>query len=86
MTSLQLSKCTNHGAKLRLNKAACALDSFDLDKLLISTSAILKQNIAHAFSSYPLRLIQNFKTHFIDLHFPTYSNFPIINLIEYLIS
>jgi len=75
----------NHGAKLRLNKAACALDSFDLDKLLISTSAILNQNIAHTFSSYSLRLIQNFKTHFIDLHFPTYSNFPIINLIEYLI-
>lgn len=55
MTSLQLSKCMNHGAKLRLNKAACALDSFDLDKLLISTSAILKQNIAHTFSSYSLR-------------------------------
>lgn len=51
----------NRGAKLRLNKAACALDSFDLDKLLISISAILKQNIAHAFSSYSLRIIQNFK-------------------------
>ncbi|ERS00689.1 hypothetical protein Q674_02220 [Acinetobacter sp. COS3] len=51
----------NRGVKSRLNKAAYALDSFDLDKLLISTSAILKQNIAHAFSSYSLRLIQIFK-------------------------
>ena len=51
----------NRGVKSRLNKAAYALDSFDLDKLLISTSAILKQNIAHTFSSYSLRLIQIFK-------------------------
>lgn len=51
----------NRGVKSRLNKAGYALDSFDLDKLLISTSAILKQNIAHAFSSYSLRLIQIFK-------------------------
>lgn len=45
----------NRGAKLHLNKAACALDYSDLNKLLISTSAILKQNIAHTFSSYSLR-------------------------------
>ena len=51
----------NRGVKSRLNKAAYALDSFDLDKFLISTSAILKQSIAHAFSSYSLRLIQIFK-------------------------
>jgi hypothetical protein len=51
----------NRGVKSRLNKAVYALDSFDLYKLLISTSAILKQNIAHAFSSYSLRLIQIFK-------------------------
>lgn len=51
----------NRGVKSRLNKAVYALDSFDLDKLLISTSAILKQNIAHAFSSYSLRIIQIFK-------------------------